>query len=126
MKWRLRPAAEGGGMAVQARTVAVVLLVFVAFAFALGLALTRSTESRDATVPGVTRDDYPPVGITTDETPLEDETKMPPSCRSASDGSIVARPFVTEKPPFPQEAPDSNPPPAPEPPSSERQDCPSV
>jgi hypothetical protein len=111
-------------MAGQARAVAVLLLVMVAFV--LGLALTWSAKNPDATVPGVSRDDYPRVGITTEEKPLEDETKTPPPCRSASDGSIVARPFVAENPPFPQEAPDWNPPPGPEPLSSERQDCPSV
>jgi hypothetical protein len=101
---------------------AVVVLILVAFV----LALTWSSDNPDAAVPGVSRDGYPRVGITTDQTPFEGDRTTPPSCRSASDGSIVARPFVTENPPRTQQPPDPYAPPSPEVPWSERQDCPSV
>ncbi len=111
-------------MAVWTRAFAAVV-VLVLVAFVLALTLTQSSDKPGAAVPGVSREGYPRVGITTDQTPLEGGRTTPPSCRSASDGSIVARPFVTENPPLAQQPPDPYAPPAPEVPWGERQDCPS-
>ena len=110
-------------MAVRTRAIAAVVVLLIV---ALLLALTWSSDRPDAAVPGVSRDGYPPVGITTDQAPLEGDGTTPPPCRSASDGFIVARPFVTEKPPLTQQPPDPSAPPAHEAPWSERQDCPSI
>lgn len=109
-------------MAVRTRLFVAAVSVLVLVAFGLALAMLGPGETDDA-VPGITRNDYPRVGITRDETPRTGEQQTP--CRSASDGSIIARPFQNDVPPLPPHGPDSYAPPTPEVPW-ERQDCPSV
>lgn len=112
-------------MTARTKSVAVVTLLAAIVGVLLALAFTWSSNRPESAVPGVTRDSYPRVGVTTEGTPPDREREASPPCRSASDGSIVARPYV-EEPPLPQQGPDSDSPPAPQPPMRERQDCPSV
>lgn len=108
-------------MAARTRAGAAAVAVLVLVALALTL-LVAQLGDPDAAVAGVTKDDYPSVGIRTDATPRLDGA---PPCQNAADGNIVARPFEAKRPSS-QQGPDSYAPPAPEVPWTERQDCPSL